>query len=504
MASSAVNRILRPAGRHALLIDFPHLPPAAELRELARQARRLGNVVAAIVGHQSVLVIFDEPASANGEVLLQNLTADAREASLVREHRIDVSFGESCGEDLERFLQLKELSREAFLRRLGGLTLEARFLGFAPGFVYLDGWPADWALDRLPHPRTNVPAGSFAIAGTMAAFYPSELPGGWNLLGRSEATFWDQNRTPPNLIVPGDRLVIAPDERPCIGDEGRSRLRPDLSERHPDSCEPIATVEHGGQWSARVGPRRWTMLELGAPAGGPFDEEASQRANQAAGNSQDATVLECFLVGPRLRFHQETLVACYGATAALRLNGSTFNGSIVPVRRDDLLEIGPIRAGSRIVIAVRGGWHSHQQPLEPLPLRTGESLCAGTAAATPAIQTLRRDRQAEITVWAGPHEISSATRSALLDQSWLVAAALDRRGIRLTPERERHQAPANLPSLGVQFGTVQWHPDGTLTAMGPDHPVTGGYLQPMVVERSELWKLAQLRPGDSIRWIWRS
>jgi allophanate hydrolase subunit 2 len=58
--------------------------------------------------------------------------------------------------------------------------------------------------------------------------------------------------------------------------------------------------------------------------------------------------------------------------------------------------------------------------------------------------------------------------------------------------------PADLPSIGVQFGSVQWHPDGTLVLMGPDHPVTGGYLQPVTVISADRWKLAQLAPGERV------
>lgn len=53
----------------------------------------------------------------------------------------------------------------------------------------------------------------------------------------------------------------------------------------------------------------------------------------------------------------------------------------------------------------------------------------------------------------------------------------------------------------MQFGTLQWHPDGTLVAMGPDHPVTGGYLQPATVVWRDLWKLGQLAPGDRVRLV---
>ena len=60
------------------------------------------------------------------------------------------------------------------------------------------------------------------------------------------------------------------------------------------------------------------------------------------------------------------------------------------------------------------------------------------------------------------------------------------------------EVPADLPSCGMQFGTIQLHPDGSLVAMGPDHPITGGYLQPFTVVWDDRWKLGQLAPGAMI------
>jgi len=93
----------------------------------------------------------------------------------------------------------------------------------------------------------------------------------------------------------------------------------------------------------------------------------------------------------------------------------------------------------------------------------------------------------------GPHESNFA------DSDWEVTPQLDRVGIRLRGlSAVPPSIPADLPSIGVQFGSVQWHPDGTLVLMGPDHPVTGGYLQPVTVISSERWKLAQLAPGERV------
>ncbi|MGZ5474638.1 MAG: hypothetical protein ACXWG4_11830, partial [Thermoanaerobaculia bacterium] len=93
----------------------------------------------------------------------------------------------------------------------------------------------------------------------------------------------------------------------------------------------------------------------------------------------------------------------------------------------------------------------------------------------------------------GPHDLG------LTRVECEVTPQLDRVGIRLRPLQPLHvQIPADLKSIGMQCGTVQLHPDGSLVAMGPDHPVTGGYLQPLTVLWTERWKLAQLVPGEKV------
>src|SRR5581483_7232137 len=87
----------------------------------------------------------------------------------------------------------------------------------------------------------------------------------------------------------------------------------------------------------------------------------------------------------------------------------------------------------------------------------------------------RRDRLT-ILVKRGPHDAPP------LPEEWEVTPHMNRVGIRLRPLKAiDFKPPADLPSLGAQFGTLQWHADGTLMALGPDHPVTGGYLQPATV-----------------------
>ncbi|WP_370891654.1 allophanate hydrolase subunit 1 [Janibacter sp. GXQ6167] len=77
------------------------------------------------------------------------------------------------------------------------------FGGFAPGFAYLVGGDPRLQVPRLDSPRTCVPAGSVALAGEFSAIYPRQSPGGWQLIGTTDATLWDADREPPALLVPG-------------------------------------------------------------------------------------------------------------------------------------------------------------------------------------------------------------------------------------------------------------------------------------------------------------
>lgn len=89
----------------------------------------------------------------------------------------------------------------------------AAFTGFAPGFAYLEGLPPALHLPRRDAPRTAVPAGSVAIAGEYCGVYPTASPGGWHLLGRTDAPLWSLDRTPPALLSPGTRVRFRPANR---------------------------------------------------------------------------------------------------------------------------------------------------------------------------------------------------------------------------------------------------------------------------------------------------
>jgi KipI family sensor histidine kinase inhibitor len=114
------------------------------------------------------------------------------------------------GEDLPRVARLWGVDVDEVVRRHSALRYRVAFCGFAPGFGYLTGLPEEWSVPRLATPRTRVPAGSVGLAGTYTGVYPTESPGGWLLIGHTDAGLFDVDADPPALLTPGTAVRFAP------------------------------------------------------------------------------------------------------------------------------------------------------------------------------------------------------------------------------------------------------------------------------------------------------
>jgi KipI family sensor histidine kinase inhibitor len=165
----------------------------------------------AVPGHASVLVPFDPEAWPEDEVrrLLGKVMAEAAASGARPDgplHLIGVSYGGVDGPDLPEVAMRTGLSEAEVVRRHAGVEYRVLVLGFVPGFPYLGEVPEALDLPRRATPRVRVPAGSVAIAGRQTGIYPLATPGGWHLLGRTDAPLWDPRRDPPTLLAPGDRV----------------------------------------------------------------------------------------------------------------------------------------------------------------------------------------------------------------------------------------------------------------------------------------------------------
>jgi allophanate hydrolase subunit 1 len=418
---------LAPAGDRAILVELGEVS-AAGLHAANARVQALSGVVRSIPGHSSLYVIFDRAPDREALQRAVETTSTQQPATGNAARDVPVSFD---GENFEEFLIHTGVSREEFLKRVDGLRLVARYLGFRGGFAYLDGWPEEWSMPRRATSRP-VRRGSFAIAGSVAAFYPIDTPGGWNVLGRTDVNL-------ENAIAAGDELSLrvvessSRQEAPRLLDHSTTRLA-----RVEILSAPLAV---------------WTRA--------PFDDIAAAIANHAVGNDASEPLFECPLAGPKLRFTRDAVVAWCTPSLDVRV---------------ERVHAGEERAFGR----VSGGLRAY------LAIGDREGVVA----------RVERDERQTIRALAGPHLVLSG------DVECEVTPQLDRVGIRLRPLRPIEvKAPADLRSIGMQCGTVQLHPDGSLVAMGPDHPITGGYLQPMTVLWEERWKLGQLVPGERVVFV---
>lgn len=119
---------------------------------------------------------------------------------------IAVCYGGEHGIDLAGVAQHAGISESEVIERHCAPVYQVAMLGFAPGFAYLLGLDERLQMPRRAEPRVRVPIGSVAIGGAQTGIYPRELPGGWQLIGRTPAILFDPLRAAPALLAPGDHV----------------------------------------------------------------------------------------------------------------------------------------------------------------------------------------------------------------------------------------------------------------------------------------------------------
>lgn len=246
---------------------------------------------------------------------------------------------------------------------------------------------------------------------------------------------------------------------------------------------------------------------LGVPPSGALDAPALRLGNRLLGNPEGAPGIEAPLGGLRLR--AETAVTFV-------VTGAAVPGYGVPryLRAGEVFELGAPTAGMRCYLTARGGIEVARElgsaatdtlsGLGPAPLRRGDVLHLGTPCGLPrgADVLAPPGFPGTLTVPVHPGPRACWFADTLTGGSWTVSATSDRIGTRLEGPALR-RAPAfdgvELPSEPIRTGAVQVPTDGVPLIFLNDHPTTGGYPVPAVVAADALPRIAQARPGTTIR-----
>jgi biotin-dependent carboxylase-like uncharacterized protein len=257
------------------------------------------------------------------------------------------------------------------------------------------------------------------------------------------------------------------------------------------------------------------LAHLGVPRAGALDRPAADLANRIVGNDPGSAVLEVTLGGLRLTSTAGTWVAVTGAVVSVKAGGQARgHAQAVWLPDGDVLELGVPTSGVRSYVAVAGGvdvppvlgsrstdtlaW------VGPPRVVDGMELPLGRPADAPAPHDTPR------AVGSGPMRMRPGPRD-----EWFVDEALDtlfsgpyvvdgdsnRIGLRATGPALGRARAGELPSEGMVLGAVQVPPSGQPVVLLADHPTTGGYPVIGVVHRDDIWRCAQLRPGEEVRFV---
>lgn len=529
----------------ALLVELDDLDQAVALYEslLTDPVRGVG---VPVPGARTLLVPF-RPSAITARALAAELRArplERRTTASARTVEIPVLYD---GADLAEAAALLGWSTDELVRRHTTAAWTVGFVGFAPGFAYLTSDDPELVVPRRASPRTRVPAGSVALAGPYSGVYPRESPGGWQLVGRTDAPVWDVTRERPALLLPGDEVrFVAVRELPPAP--------PGRGVEHSSSCryrgvpgsnccgQPRADGGAGGGGGLEVVGAGVSALvqDLGRPgsegagvsASGALDRPSLRAANRAVGNPSGAAVVES-VGGLRLRTRGPQVLAVTGAVGEIVVRPDAL-GPGRPDRRPrpgepfalddgDELRLAPAPRGVRAYVAVRGGIDVPPvlgsratdvlAGLGPDPLAAGDVLPVGApgrglpAAGEGAAPPGGLPAAGEVTVLPivlGPRDdwFDAAAISRLTGQDWLVTPRSNRIGLRLdgdplarVPERDG----AELPSEGCVTGAIQVPPDGLPVLFLADHPLTGGYPVIGAVAADHVPLAGQLPAGARVR-----
>jgi biotin-dependent carboxylase-like uncharacterized protein len=254
----------------------------------------------------------------------------------------------------------------------------------------------------------------------------------------------------------------------------------------------------------------------GVSPSGAFDRAALRQANLLVGNPGGAPALEILGGGLQLRATREHVLAVTGAVGSILIGGHPVeHGRSLTVFADQDVTFGAFDVGLRAYLAVAGGVMTDEvlgsaatdtlSGLGPSPVAGGTKLRCGFASGPPLdgmdIPALIASGSAGVDIVLGPREdwFTQAAVERLMASAWTVTPTSNRIGIRLDGPVLERSRDGEIPSEPCVFGSIQVTSAGLPVVLGPDHPVTGGYPVIAVVADRHLDRLAQVRPGEILR-----
>jgi urea carboxylase len=301
----------------------------------------------------------------------------------------------------------------------------------------------------------------------------------------------------------------------------------------PDPDPRVEVLRPGTMTTVQEWPGRTGYWHVGVPPSGPMDDLSFRLGNLALGNDEGAPGLECTVDGPALRFGIEAVICVTGAPAKITVDGSPVpQWTPVTVPAGAELDIGPSALGLRTYLLVRGGLdvpaflgsratftlgkfggHGGRALVAGDVLQPGAAPDSAVAGTVPERQRPGFAQHWLIGALEGPHAAPEFFTREDIDTfyttDWQVHFNSARTGVRLVGPRpgwaredggEAGLHPSNIHDTPYSVGAVDYTGDLPIL-LGPDGPSLGGFVCPATIVTGQRWKLGQLRPGDTVRFV---
>jgi len=298
----------------------------------------------------------------------------------------------------------------------------------------------------------------------------------------------------------------------------------------------VTVIAPGTQSSLQDFPGRLGFWDVGVPPSGPMDDRNFRLANFIVGNPEGAVALELTLTGPTLLFNSACVIALTGARMNAKLDGQDVKFYVpLNVLAGQTLILGAIEGpGARTYLAVRhgfaaptflgssatfslGGFGGHAtgvlKTADVLRLRHDGAISPPDASHEARAPELSTDWS--LGVLAGPHGapdfFTHDDIKTFFSSAYQVHHNSARTGVRLIGPKPRWARtdggeaglhPSNIHDNAYAIGAIDFTGDMPII-LGPDGPSLGGFVCPAVIVREDMWKIGQLRPGDTVRFVRR-
>ena len=211
--------VYKPYGERSILVEWPSAISEQILKDIidfktAIEEKNIKSIVELKLAYNSLLISYNSVCR-NFENEVNMLKKIHKSPKFNNDRmsvlwKIPVCYEDCFGIDLEAISVEKKLSKKDIIKRHSEAVYTVYFIGFLPGFLYLGGLDESLHVPRKSTPRLKIEKGAVAIGGQQTGVYPSESPGGWNIIGNTPVSFFDVTKGNPCFANPGDHIAFIP------------------------------------------------------------------------------------------------------------------------------------------------------------------------------------------------------------------------------------------------------------------------------------------------------